>query len=351
MIKQKCFIVLIAVLAFLTTACQQPAAPAAEAPAEPETAAEETTSDETAEFSPGAVECIAPANPGGGWDFTCRSVSQVLSELGLVEGTVQVTNMPGGGGGVAYANVVTERNDDNNLIVAASPGTTLRLAQGQYGEFTEDDVRWLGVVGADFGLVAVKADSPYESLDDLVAALKDDAAAINFGGGSAVGGQDHMKVLVLAQGAGIDPLSIRYTSFDGGGEAMTALLGGFIDVFPGDASEVLGQLEAGEIRILASLTPERLAPPLDDVPTAKELGYDAEWIVFRGFFAPGNMSDEAYDWWVETLGTMAASPEWATTRDQGGLGEFFVAGPDFDEFVKNQITNFRQLSKDLGLLE
>jgi len=339
---------------------QEQAAPT-EAPAQQEAApAQEQAKEEAApaeaaapasSFTPSNVECIAPANPGGGWDWTCRSAGKVLSDISLVDGTVKVTNMAGGGGGVAYANVVTQRNDDNNLIVAASPATTLRLAQGQFGEFTENDVRWIGSVGADFAVVAVAKDSPFQTLDDLINALKDDPGSVNFGGGSAIGGQDHMKVMVLAQAAGIDPLTLKYTPFDGGGEAMTAMLGGFVDVFPGDVSEVLGQLEAGEIRVLATLTADRMGGLLDGVPTAKEQGYDAEWVVFRGFYAPGGMSDDAYNYWVNALGKMADSPEWQEQLDQGGLEKIVRLGPDFDAFVKNQIDNFRQLSKDLGLIE
>ncbi|MBV7335235.1 tripartite tricarboxylate transporter substrate binding protein [Chloroflexi bacterium TSY] len=302
-------------------------------------------------FMPSSPECIAPANPGGGWDFTCRAVTKAMADSGAYDGTIQVTNMAGGGGGVAFANVVTERNEDNDLIVAASPATTLRLAQGQYGDFTEEDVRWLGVMGADFAVLTVATDSSYQSLEDLMEALSADLASVNFGGGSAVGGQDHMKVMLLAQSAELDPLGLSYTPFDGGGEALTALLGGFIDVFPGDASEVIGQVESGDVRVLAALTPERLAAPLDEVPTAAELGYSAEWIVFRGFYAPGGMSAEAYDWWGSVLEETANSEEWAQARAEGGLGEFFLAGEEFETFAREQIINFRQLSKDLGIIE
>ena len=335
-------------------ASESEASPAEEAEVE-EAAAEETAAEEAeaeaSAFMPSSPECIAPAGPGGGWDFTCRAVGQVMSELDLVNGTIQVTNMEGGGGGVALANVVTERNDNDNLIVAASPATTLRLAQGQYGEFAADDVRWLGAVGADFAVLAVSADSELESLDQLIEMLQADPTAINFGGGSAVGGQDHMKVLVLAQAIGVDPLSLAYTPFDGGGEALTALLGGFIDVFPGDASEVLGQVEAGEVRVIATLTPERLAAPLNEVPTAIELGYEAEWIVFRGFYGPGDMSEEAYNWWVSALETTAFSDQWVEVATQGGLEPFFIGGEEFEQTISDQIDNFRQLSVDLGLIE
>ncbi len=126
-----------------------------------------------AQFTPRNPECIAPAGAGGGWDFTCRSVAQVMQYLKIVAQPIKTPNVTGGGGGVAYANVVTQRGDDANLIVAASPATTVRLAQGQYSRFTERDVRWLGAVAADFGLVAVKADAPWKTMQELVAPFQD----------------------------------------------------------------------------------------------------------------------------------------------------------------------------------
>ena len=83
-------------------------------------------------FTPENSECIAPANPGGGWDFTCRQVGKSLQDLGLLGSTMQVTNLAGGGGGVAFAEVVNKRNESNDLIVAASSATATRLAQGAY---------------------------------------------------------------------------------------------------------------------------------------------------------------------------------------------------------------------------
>ncbi|MEK6217129.1 MAG: tripartite tricarboxylate transporter substrate binding protein, partial [Boseongicola sp.] len=91
-----------------------------------------------------AAECIAPANPGGGWDFTCRSIGKIMYDIGAVEKPIQVTNMAGGGGGIAYSHVVNKRNDDADLIVAASSATATRLAQNAYAGMTFDQVRFLG---------------------------------------------------------------------------------------------------------------------------------------------------------------------------------------------------------------
>jgi putative tricarboxylic transport membrane protein len=295
-------------------------------------------------------ECLAPANAGGGWDLTCRAVGQVLQQLELAPGLVRTTNLPGAGGGVAYARTVAQRSDDTGLLVAASPSTVLRLAQGQYGSLTETDVRWVGALGAEYGVLAVAADAPWQTLDDLLAAWRADPASLVVSGGSAVAGQDHMKVLLLAHRADIDPRRIRYVPFDGGGEAMTALLGGFVQLFSGEASEVEGQVEAGRLRVLVSLSPERMRGLFADVPTARESGIDLTWVTWRGFYVPGGIGDEAYDGWVDVLRQVEASEAWEEARRINRLQPFFMVGPEFEAFVMSQVADFRAMSREIGLI-
>jgi len=296
-------------------------------------------------------ECLAPANAGGGWDLTCRSVGSVLGELGLAPGLVRTTNLPGAGGGVAFARTVAQRGDDPSLLVAASPSTTLRLAQGQYGQLTVDDVLWVGALGAEYGVLAVAADAPWRSLDDLLAAWRSDPTSLVVSGGSAVAGQDHMKVLLLADRAGIDPRRIRYVPFDGGGEAMTALLGGFVDVFSGEASEVEGQVAAGKLRVLVVLAPERVPGSLSSVPTARESGVDLTWVTWRGFYVPGGIGPIAYQQWVDILRQVGESPEWERARRLNRLEPFYLVGPEFSAFVRDQVEDFRRMSREIGLIE
>jgi putative tricarboxylic transport membrane protein len=251
---------------------------------------------------------------------------------------------------VAFAHAVAQRRDDPDLLVAASPATTLLLAQGTWGDMTEDDVRWLGAVGAEYGVLAVAADAPWHTLGELLDAWRADPDAIVVSGGSAAAGQDHMKVLLLAHQAGIDPKRIRYVPFDGGGEAMTALLGGFVQLFSGEVSEILGQVQAGRIRPLTVLAPERLGGVLADVPTAKESGVDVEWITWRGFYVPGGISGERYQEWVDVLTRTAKSPEWEEARKLNRFEPFFMAGPEFESFVKAQVADFREMSREIGII-
>lgn len=296
-------------------------------------------------------ECIAPANAGGGWDLTCRSVAQVLSDLDLSPGLVRTTNVPGAGGGVAYARTVAQRADDPNVLIAASPSTVLRLAQRQYGSLTEADVRWVGALGAEYGVLAVAADAPWHTLNDLLDAWRRDPTSVVVSGGSAVAGQDHMKVLLLAHRSGIDPTRIRYVPFDGGGEAMTALLGGFVQVFSGEASEVEGQVAAGRLRVLVTLAPERIEGPLQDVPTARESGIDVTWVTWRGFYVPGDISDDTYMRWVDVMEQVGRSSEWEEARRDNRLHPFFMTGSEFSGFVLRQVADFRQMSREIGLIE
>lgn len=295
------------------------------------------------------VECIAPANPGGGWDLTCRSLGRVLQELEMIEGRLKVTNMAGAGGGVAYAYVANERAGDERLIVAASTGTTLRLAQGQYGELKAEDVHWLGAISAEYGMIAVAESSPFQTLDDVVDAWRKDPSSAVIGGGSAVGGQDHMMSLLVAKTAGIDPLTLRYVSFDGGGEALAAVLGGHVHVLSGDATSNAGQIAAGNIRPLAILGPERMPGSMSGIPTARELGYDVDWLIFRGFYAPADISPEAAAYWQELLQKVEQSDVWASSRIQYDLQPYSLFGASFESLVEQQINELRQISQELGL--
>ena len=330
----------IALIALFAAACQPVAAPAGGG----------DSGGDMAAFSPSNAECIAPADPGGGWDFTCRvPAAQVMPAIGVVD-SMKVTNMSGGGGAIAMANVISQRNDDDNLIVAASLATASRFAANAYPA-TPDDIRWLGAVGADFGVIAVKADSPIETLDDLVASMQEDPTALTHVGGSDPGSIDHIKLLLLAKAAGVEDITaIKYVGFQGGGTALIEIAGERGDVFSGDTSEVLGDLDAGNVRILAVFSPDRVER-LGDVPTALELGYDVVVGNWRGFYAGGEISDAAYDYWVDAIKQVSASEEWATARAEGGLAPFESFGADFESFARAQIVVTADILRELGVIE
>ncbi|NHF74428.1 tripartite tricarboxylate transporter substrate binding protein [Paracoccus sp. 12-3] len=303
-------------------------------------------------FEPEKTECIAPANPGGGWDFTCRQFGKVAQDLGLIPGTMQVVNLSGGGGGVAFAEVVNKRKDSNDLVVAASTATATRLAQNAYPGNTADQVRWLGSVGADYGVIAVAADSEIETLPQLMEQIKADPRSVSFGGGSAVGGWDHLKILLTADKAGIEDVrTVKYIAFAGGGEAITQLLAGSLQAYTGDLSEAKGFVDSGDIKVIAVLSPERLEGEFSKFPTAKEQGIEAVGANWRGFYAPGGMSEDAYDYWSKTIADLYASDEWQQVMETNGLAPLGMTGDEFQTYVQASITEIADLSREIGLIQ
>lgn len=299
-----------------------------------------------------AAECIAPANPGGGWDFTCRAIGKIMHDIKVVDEPVQVTNMAGGGGGLAYSHVVTERGDDADLIVAASSATATRLAQNAYGGMTADQVRFVGAIGADPGVIVVAKDSPFQSLTDLIDAVKADPSSVAFAGGSATGGFDHLKVLMALGRAGFtDIKSVKYIGVDGGADAITQTIGGFTQAMTGDISEVVGFLKSGDVRVLAVLTEERIPGDFSDIPTAKEQGIDVVAVNWRGLYVPRDIPDEEYKKWSDALAAVAASDEWAEQMTANGLAPFTKVGDDFQDYVTGVIAEIETLSKEIGVIQ
>lgn len=298
-----------------------------------------------------AAECIAPANPGGGWDFTCRQIGKIMYDIGAVDKPVQVTNMAGAGGGLAFTHVVSERGDDADLIVAASSATSTRLAQNAYAGMTADQVRFVGAIGADPGVIVVAKDSPHQSLTDLVDAIKAEPGKIAFAGGSAVGGFDHLKPLMILQRAGVtDVRAIKYIGVDGGADAITQTVGGFTQAMTGDMSEIVGFLKSGDVRAIAVLTEERV-PGFEDIPTAKEQGIDVVAVNWRGLYVPKDISDEDFDKWADRLQQVADSDEWAEAMAANGLAPFTKVGADFQTYVDGVVAEIRTLSKEIGVIQ
>lgn len=298
---------------------------------------------------PAKPECLAGAKPGGGFDLTCRLAANSLLATKLISKPMAVTYMEGGVGAVAYNHVIAQRAIDPNLITAASSGSALLLAQGKFGQYDENAVHWLGALGADYGVLVVAADSPYKTLGELIEAYRANPSNFAIGGGGAVGSQDWMKGSLLAKAAGQDPKAMRYVALEGGGAVLTALEGGHVKVGSGDAAEMAPHHAAGKVRILAVMAPERLPGELADVPTAREQGIDIDWVVWRGFYVGKDVSEQDYDWWVETFTKLAETPEFKAERKARGLFEFTMVGKAFDDMVKADVTRFKGIVKEAGL--
>ncbi|WP_447992234.1 Bug family tripartite tricarboxylate transporter substrate binding protein [Achromobacter spanius] len=301
---------------------------------------------------PRRPECIAPAQPGGGFDLTCRLATEGLKQSGALKNTMRIVYMPGGIGAVAYNNIVAQHPNEPGTIVAFSGGSLLNLAQGKFGKYNVNDVRWLAGIGTDYGVAVVRNDSPYTDLKSLMEAFKQDPTKIVLGAGGTVGSQDWMKAALTAKAAGVDFKKMRFVAFEGGGEAVTALRGGHIQAYMGDAAEAFTMLEGGApIRVLAVFNDQRLPGKLNTVPTAKEQGYDIVWPIIRGFYVGPKVSDKDYQFWVDAFNKTAASPEFEKLRQQQGLFPFNKTGAELDAYVKERVKVYAELADSFGLIK
>ena len=225
------------------------------------------------------------------------------------------------------------------------------MAQGAFPGAKMDQVRWLGTVGSDYGVIAVAKDSKFNTLPELLAQMKADPSSISVSGGSAVGGWDHLKVLMAARTADIDVRKVKYVGYDGGGEAVTQMLGGHVQAFSGDISEAQGFVDSGDIKVLAVLAPERLPGEFGKFVTAKEQGVDVVGANWRGFYAPGKMSAEAYTFWSDAIKKVYASDEWKQIMASNGLMPLSKTGDEFEKFVADQIAAIEALSREIGIIK
>ena len=296
------------------------------------------------------AECIAPAKSGGGFDVSCKLVQVMFNEAKILPQAMRTSYLLGGIGAVAFHTFVTKRPADSHALVAFSGGSLLNLAQGKFGPYSEDDVRWVAAIGMDYGVVAVRKNSPFQTLKDLVVALRANPNSVIFGAGGTIGSQDWIKSAKISRAAGVDFKLMRFVAFEGGGEAFSALDGGHVQVVAGDAAEVTQQIAAGaDIRVLAVLSSKRLPGMLASVPTAAEQGYDIRWPIVRGFYVGPKVSDADYNAWVDAFSRVMAMPAYGAQLAQAGLFPQPMVGAELTSFVKRSMFDYRELAAEFKL--
>jgi putative tricarboxylic transport membrane protein len=296
------------------------------------------------------AECLIPSKPGGAMDLTCKLARKALQDQPGAP-RLKLSYLPGGIGAVAWHTMESsQRRSEPNTLVAFSGGSLLNLAQGKFGNARPDDVRWVAALGADYGMIAVRADSPYRTLGDLVQALQRDPQRVLVGMSGTIGSQDWMKMALLARLAGIDPRKLRFVALEGGGETFTAMQADYVQVVSGDVSEAALYAGPGKVRVLAVLSEARLPGVLSAVPTAREQGYDLVWPVIRGVWMGAGVSDADYRRWTLAFERMEASPEFARQRAQAGLYQFSLTGEPLTRYIKQAVINYKRQARQFNLV-
>ncbi|WP_424767701.1 Bug family tripartite tricarboxylate transporter substrate binding protein [Paenibacillus sp. sgz302251] len=292
----------------------------------------------------------APSGAGGGWDKTARSVTKILGETKLVEQTMTVENKPGGGGTVFLAEYVAKDNDDPYKLFVSSPPILINnLKKEGNSPYGYKDVTPLAQITKDFGAIAVSADSKYNDLQALIDDIKADPTKVTLAGGSAPGSMDHLISVLPAFKSGIDPKTIKYLSYDGGGEAIAALLGNNADAIGTDISSLGSYLKAGKIKILAVTSSERMDGDFKDVPTLMELGLDTEFTIWRGVFGPKGMTEEQILFWDETFKTLSENETWKKELTANDWASEYKNSADFKKFLDEQEADVQELLTALSM--
>ncbi|MGO4111545.1 Bug family tripartite tricarboxylate transporter substrate binding protein [Paenibacillus sp. YAF4_2] len=298
-----------------------------------------------------SLTLVAPSGAGGGWDMTARTITKVLTETKATEKAITVENKPGGGGAVFMAEYATKDVKDNHKLFVSSPPILINhLKKEGNSPYGYNDTTPLAQLTKDYGAIAVAADSKYNDLRSLLDDMKADPSKFTVAGGSAPGSMDHLVSILPAFKYGIDPKSVKYVSYDGGGEAITALLGGNADVLGTDASSLDQYVKAGKIKVLAVESPERLTSgSLADVPTLKEQGIDAEFLIWRGIFGPKEMSADAKSFWDATLKAMVESEQWKSEMTANNWQTEYKNADDFKAFLGEQEAQLNEMLTALGM--
>lgn len=310
----------------------------------------ETTAPSAKDPSQLDAACVIPAKAGGGFALTCELARDALQVVRPQRTPLQQRYLPGGIGAVAFDRMATGAIGGPATMVAFSSGSLLNIAQGRFGPYSPAIVKWLATFGVDYGVVAVHKDSPYRTLQSLVSVLKLTPSRIIFGAGGTVGSQDWVKSALLVRAVGGDHRTLRFVSFEGGGDALAALRGRHVDVFAGDAAEFLQTPNAdSSLRLLAVLSPVRLGNALTGVPTAREQGVDVIWPTIRGVYLSAKISNLEFDAWRIAFQEAMASPEYNRLVQKYGLYPFSMTGAALNTFIDKALQEYVHLSDALGL--
>jgi putative tricarboxylic transport membrane protein len=293
------------------------------------------------------ADVMIPAGAGGGWDTTGRQTMQALADSGAFTDGANFTNTGGAAGTVGLAEFVNanEGNDSGLIFTGAIMVGGIALNSSPV---TLDQTTPIARLTNEFLAIAVSADSPYQTIEDFVAALKADPGAVAVGGGSA-GGVDHILLALIAQDQGADVSKINYIAQDSGATTVASMISGSVAAGISGLSEFRDFADQGRLRILAVSSEERLEGV--DAPTLMESGIDVTLGNWRGVLGSPGMSEEAQAEWIARFDEMHASEEWQNTLATHGWADAYLSGDEFAAFLVEESERMTAVLRDVGLAQ
>ena len=290
------------------------------------------------------LRVMVPNSPGSGYDTTAREWAQVMEDEWLADG-VEVFNLEGAGGTVGLQRLVNEEGNADMLMQMG-----LGVVGAQYSnqsEATLDQTTPVAKLIEEAEAIVVPADSPYQTLDQLVQAWSADPGNVPVGGASNPGGPDHLTPMLLAQEVGVTPTEVNYVPYDGGGELLAGILGGDVQFAATGVGEVAESAAGGDVRILAVTSEE----PVEgiDAPTLQDEGVDLTFTNWRGIVAAPGISEEQTQRFVDAVTAMHDSEAWQAVLEEQGWTDAFVTGDEFSEFLQSESDRVQGVLSELGL--
>lgn len=291
------------------------------------------------------IEFVVPWKAGGGSDTMARFIVKAIKDNNLTDADFAVVNKEGGNGQIGSAYVINKKGDPNAWMTLSSGQISTPLAG--LGKIKATQFTALAQMAGDVNLLVVASNSKFKTVEDVIKAAKDNPGNMNVGG-SGRGTEDHVCTYLLEKAAGI---KLNYTSFSGGSEVMSNLLGGHIDIAWANPNECIGQVKGGLAMMLAVTTEERVRL-LPDVPTFRELGHDIIFWQVRGVHGPPDMPADAVEWSVELLKKASQTQTWDKEYVEGKvLTPRFIPGADYTKVIKENEEMFREALGAMGLLK
>ena len=296
------------------------------------------------------IHFVIGGGAGGGWDGTARGTGEALTKSGMLK-SASFENMSGGGGGKALAFMINTQ-PKNTVLVQSTPLVLRSITRHKgyvsgSGVLSYKDVTPIAGVIGDYGAIAVAKNSPYMNFKDVVDAYKKDPKSIKMAGGSVRGSMDHLIGALAFQAAGANPNDVAYIPYDAGGKALAGLLSGETQIISTGLGELMGARD--QVRIIGITAPSRVADA-PDAPTLKEQGYDVQFVNWRGFFGPPNMSNKDKQALSTMLGKVMKTPEWEAVRKRNAWVNIYNSDKDFVKFLEKQTVEMTALMKKLGVI-
>jgi len=296
------------------------------------------------------VELIAAASPGSMHDRLARTMMRIIQTNSFIPSSIVVTNKQGGGGTIALA--LLAQNQGNPYSICTATGTLLVDHITGITKFNYTDFTLLSLLFNDYNIFSVREDSAISGGADLLSKLRSDPTSITFAFATARGNYNHMAITRLARAANVDINLVRTVVYNGGGQAATAVLGGHVDVLVGGPANIVGQVEARQLRGIAVSAPQRFSKGvLASVPTWREQGVDI--VADNPYFMLGakDIPPEQIAFWEQLFAKVVQTPEWVESAEQNYWTPFHMSRTDATKYLDAQCKEYTKTLTMLGLVK